>query len=1029
MAGAVNSATPPAGTLRRFRWAITAAVLLALYALAGFVLAPWLIARELPAAVREATGREATLAGVEFNPFTLALRARGFELQDTDGSRLAGVEELFLDLDVSSAWRRALVLAELTIRNPYANVVRARSGAINLLELVPPEPQPAPPPAAGDDELPRLVVRKLRLEGGLLDVTDRVPAEEFRTRVGPFGVALDELSTLPDATGSHDIAITLESGTKLTIAGDLTVNPLAASGEFRLEGPFLGLLHRYMKEEFTFDVSGGATTVAGRFRFAGRPDASLEGAVTGLDARFTGVTLTAPEAPDFLRFDELALGGGSVEWPAGVASVESIALKGMTVRARRERDGRIDVAELLTPRAGADSATPTAAPADAPAAAPGPAAGDAATPPAPPAVPADDGAAFQVRIAQAKVEDLAVDFTDAGPATPGRLAIADLDLVLRDVTNEPGAKFPMELAVAFGAGGTLEATGSVVAQPEVILDADVALEGVQLKQAQPWVSDIARIAILEGALGADGHVVSNPQESFAFEGDARITGLDTRDLVRNEKLLGWRELGVDDVQFFLDGNRARIARVRLVRPFARIYIAEDQSTNIGALLVETAPAAEAAPAQAPAGGEPAAGAAAAAPRAAEQAFRARINRVVVTRGDVDFTDLSLPLPFAARIQDLKGEFTTIDTVSASPSRINLEGRVDPFGLARVDGQVRVSAPTDLADIGVVFRNIEMAPLSPYTVKFAGRKIAGGRINLDLRYQLTDRRMVGANKIVIDELELGEKVPNPDAVDLPLGLAVALLKDANGRIDIDMPVSGSLDDPEFGIGSVVWKAFVNLITKVATAPFRLIGNLLGIESEDLGRIDFSPGRSDLLPPEQEKIGRIAEALAKRPGIVVEIPPVVDPEADATVLRRQAMEGLVEQGLAASGAPASGRGLEKRTRKVVEALFTTAFPAEPLEPIQARFQAPPADDPEGRPRLDELAYLDELRERIASAQDVGADELAALGAARAAAIAAELTGPRQVAPERVRTVEAREAKVRDGQWVPVEIGIDAGADSDS
>jgi hypothetical protein len=167
MAGAAGSPTTPAGLLQRFRWPLAGAAVLALYALAGFVIAPWLLARELPGLVREATGREAAIAGIEINPFALTLRARGFELKETDGSRLAAVDELFLNLDSSSTWRRALVLAELTVRGPYANFVRERSGQVNLLKLLPPEPGPAAAAEPDDDELPRLVVSKLRVEDGV----------------------------------------------------------------------------------------------------------------------------------------------------------------------------------------------------------------------------------------------------------------------------------------------------------------------------------------------------------------------------------------------------------------------------------------------------------------------------------------------------------------------------------------------------------------------------------------------------------------------------------------------------------------------------------------------------------------------------------------------------------------------------------------------------------------------------------------------------------------------------------------------
>jgi hypothetical protein len=645
------------------------------------------------------------------------------------------------------------------------------------------------------------------------------------------------------------------------------------------------------------------------------------------------------------------------------------------------------------------------------------AAAPAAAPPGLPSSEEEAETAWKIRIGEAALVDAAVEVTDEEPGTPATLAIADLDVTLRELSNEPGASIPMELAATLGGGGKLSLAGTLVALPETTLDADLKVEGLALAQLQPYLSDVARVGIRGGALGLDGRMrYSDDDEPFAFDGDLRITGFDTHDLVKNEKLLAWRTLALDDLELSLAGNRARIARVRIERPFGRLFIARDQSTNVGALLVEEAPAGTPA--------EPGSRPAAQRESDATPPFRVRVGRVVVARGELDFTDQSLPLPFAARIQDLQGELTTIDTGSAAPSRIRLEGKVDEYGLARVEGQMRISAPTELADIGVIFRNIEMSPYSPYTIKFAGRKIARGKIDLDLRYQLTDRQLVGANRIVIDELELGEKVPHPDAVDLPLGLAVALLKDSEGRIDLDMPVSGSLDDPEFGIGKVIWKAFVNLITRIATAPFRLLGNLIGVESEDLGTIVFAPGRSDLLPPEKEKLLRVAEALGKRPQLGVEIPAAVDPEADGAVLRTNKVQAAIDTALGvdpASGAPPSGRGLERRTRKAVEELFTTRFPAEPLEPIQARFQAPPPDDPEGRPRLDELAYLDELRERIASSESVSTEELAALGAARAQAIAAELTSAGQVAAERVRAGARKDVSARDGAWVPLELGV--------
>lgn len=974
------------GLLHRFRIPLVIAAALALYALAGFLLAPWLVQRQLPILIRESIGREARVGPVEVNPFALTLRARDIEVADADGSRLAAVGEVFADLEIASLWRRALVLGELGVRAPYLKVVRERSGTVNLLELA---AQAAAAPAAAPREaepLPRIVVHALRLSEGEIDLADRVPREEFRTRIGPLAVALDEISTIPEEGGRHDISATLESGTRITVRGDLVVEPLSASGELRLDGPFLGTLHRYVKDQLAFAVASGQTRLEARFALSADPAGKLSAAVTDIGLSVKDVRLAAPQAGEFLAFSELSVVGGEVRWPESVAGARRIALAGLRLRARRERDGTLNLAALLAPKAAAGArAEPVPA-----------------EPPRPVSEPG-----WRVRVGEAAVVDLGLEFTDAGPATPAVVSVADLDLTLRELDNEPGARMPVDLAVVLTAGGTITGRGTVVVLPEFTLDAEVDAEGVALAQAQPWLTDVVRIAIRAGALSLDGHVTSDARETLAFDGDVRVAGLDTEDLVEKKKLLGWRELGLDDLQYALDGSRARIARVRLVEPFARIFIARDQSTNVGALLVDPPPVARA---DATPGPE----------------FRARVGKVLVERGEVDFTDLSLPLPFAARVRELGGEITTIDTRSAAPSRLALEGRVDEYGFTRVEGELRVGSPTELADIGVVFRNIEMPPLSPYTVKFAGRRIARGKVDLDLRYRLDQRRMVGENRIVIDELELGEKVPHPDAVDLPLGLAVALLKDADGRIDLDMPVSGSLDDPQFAIGGVLWKAFVNLITRVATAPFRLLGGLVGAGSEDLGRIEFGPGRADLLPPEREKLASVAAALGKRPALAVEVPAVAAPEVDVGALRTQKAAALIEAGIAAAGTPQTGRSLEKRTRRVVEDLFASRFPAESLAAIQARFQAPPPEEPQARPRLDELAYLDELRARIAAAEVVTGADLDELAARRAAAIAAGITGPGQVAAERVRLRARRDVEARSGQWVAAEIGIAAVAD---
>ncbi len=987
------------GWVRRHRWPLAVAAVLAAYALAGFVLAPWLLGRQIVSLARDQLGREASVGAIAVNPFALSLRVADFQLKDPDGSRLAGFDELRINLEAAGLFRRAWTFSEFTVAGPYLKLVRDAAGEINLQKLLPPAvPEP---PATEKPGLPRLIVRRLRIEQGVIDLTDEVPATAFHTRVGPFGIALDELSTLPDVVGEQDIAVTLESGTQLGLAGDFTLNPLRVSGRFTLHGPVLGPASRYLRDQLRFRVAADDTELAARFVVTGQPDGGIEAAVDDLALSVSGLRLGADAAPDFLGWSRLQLAGGRLRWPALAAEAQTLTLEGLQLRARRARDGTIDLVQLFTPAGSSDAPVVSA---EAPPAAAEVTTGQAAAVAAP--------ASPRLHIGEIVLRDAAVELVDEGPSAPATWAVTDLDFSLRDLGNEPGARLPFEAAVVLGSGGSIGLEGNVVALPTLELEARVHAQDIALAAVQPYLTDVAHVGIRAGSLGVEGQLKSAPGEALAFDGDIRVRGLDTRDRLRDEPLLAWQELGLDDLEFRLDGHSARLARIRLLHPFARVFVNRDQTTNIGALFVEPGPAVQPA--------------ATASPVPKAPPFHVRAGKVVVTQGEVDYTDLSLPLPFAARVQELKGEFTTIDSASTAPAKIALEGRVAPYGLAKVNGELRVSAPTDLADLGVLFRNIEMPPLSPYTVKFAGRRIAQGKISLDLHYRLDHRRMVGSNKLVIDELELGDKVPSPEAVDLPLGLAVALLKDADGRIDLDMPVEGSLDDPQFRIGGVLWQAFVKLVTRVVSSPFRLLGSLLGIGAEDLGHIDFIPGRADLLPPEQEKLARLAEALGKRPELALEVPAVVAPAADAAALRTAQADARIAAALAAAGGAASGRKLEQRTRRVVESLYEERFPGRRLADVEARNTVPPPDDPQGRPRLDELAYVDALRAELATGEEVDDAALSALGAARATAISTELTGPLQIPAARVRVGGRKDVEARDGQWVPGEIGVSGGGD---
>jgi hypothetical protein len=335
-----------------------------------------------------------------------------------------------------------------------------------------------------------------------------------------------------------------------------------------------------------------------------------------------------------------------------------------------------------------------------------------------------------------------------------------------------------------------------------------------------------------------------------------------------------------------------ISEIRLQDAYADILIAEDGSINLGRAKKGVGHSDEkevadegtnVAEAQTPM-------------NEGESSPEITVGRVVVENAAADFADLSLPLPFEAKIAELSGQLSTVATASVMPSTVSLEGKVDEFGLVRVTGHATPFDPSSNTDINVVFENVQMPKFSAYTIPFAGRKIARGHLDLDLGYKVTASELEGENKVVLRDFELGDKVDHPDAMSLPLGLAVALLKDTEGRINVDLPVRGNVDDPEFRYGGVVMKALTNLIVGIVASPFNLLSNLVGAESSELEYLHFVDGRSDLTGPELEKSVKLSEALKIRPELMLQFGGVVDPEADGVALKTASVEMEIERRIA-------------------------------------------------------------------------------------------------------------------------------------
>ena len=404
--------------------------------------------------------------------------------------------------------------------------------------------------------------------------------------------------------------------------------------------------------------------------------------------------------------------------------------------------------------------------------------------------------------------------------------------------------------------------------------------------------------------------------------------------------MGWRTLATDQLTVQLEPNRLDIGDLRVALLTGKFIIEKNRSINLANVIK---PGAEPEKVETPAPG-----------RAAGTAdpFPYRVRRVLVSEGRVDFADLSLPTPFGTKIHELKGIVAGISSAKDARAQVKLDGRVDEYGTAKIDGELNTSDPKAFTDISVVFRNVEMSSLTPYSGKFAGRKIDSGKLSVDLKYKIAQRQLAGDNQIVVERLVLGEKVESPEAMDLPLDLAIALLEDSNGVIDLGLPVKGDLDSPEFSFGAVIWKAFVNLLTKIVTSPFRALGALLpgGGEENRSTRSPSSPAGPMFRRRKRRSSPSSRSALQKRPQLKLVVQGRYNPETDLSgaahrpvcAARWPSVSGASSDRSAEPGPVDFG---SPETGKALEAMFAERFGSDALKALKDEQKAARRQGQEG------------------------------------------------------------------------------------
>ncbi len=617
---------------------------------------------------------------------------------------------------------------------------------------------------------------------------------------------------------------------------------------------------------------------------------------------------------------------------------------------------------------------------------------------------------MQIKVGKLDISDWSARLREDFHTEPTIFKLSPLSLTVQGYSNAPGASAEVALKTAVNKGA-LEVRGQLAPSP---LKADLALDlkNFDLLPLQPYVTDYVNLRLLQAAVTSKARLRLDTGKDGAlaggFKGDVSVNRLSTVDKTSTNDFLSWKTLAFGGMDVNFKPFTLDIDRVALDDFFARVIIDPNGRLNVqdvmrkegeeGKSLTEAGARAQAVKdakeraknmAQAaPPADSPAAAAPVKPAKPSEPLPPIRIGKVLLSGGKVRFTDNFIKPNYTANLKDLGGTVGGLSSDPAHNAKVDLRGNVSGAPLL-IAGQVHPLKQELSLDLRAEVRGMELSQLSAYADKYVGYGIEKGKMTFEVAYQLDNRQLKAENRLVLDQLTFGKESTNPEATKLPVNLAVALLSDRNGVIDINVPIGGSLDDPQFSLGGIILKVIGNAIMKTVTSPFALIGSLFG-GGEELSMLEFEPGRSALQPASEAKLKSLSKAMTERPGLKLDITGRFDEAAELDALKRAALDRKLRQ--------IKTRDLQARGTALPEGGVVVG--KEEYAALLARAYK---DETFNKPRnalgFTKSLPTEEMEKLMLANVKFEQDDFIALGNRRAQAAKDWLTGQGQVPPERV------------------------------
>lgn len=1003
------------------------------YALILGLIVPAVAQSQTPKILSDLLGRHVQIDKMRINPFLLRIQVEGFAVQERDNEQ-SFVQFDKLDVQISF-WRSVFTLTptldHVYLVKPQIHVARLdQSSGFNFTDILTTLEKNSASKAQdtsqkGTTGLPAFRVEDIQLSQGMFDFHDwptgahlkyqglNIKLPQLDSHALVTQVAQGENQTNPSissATSSktkqtqNHFAINVIGVDKgeVSLDGQFQLEPFAINGKLAMNNITLANFWPFAKKQLQAKLVAGKLNFSTNFQAS---NASNQFNYSTSEGRFELIDLifNADNQPK-IKLPHLALNNIALDSQKQVVNVDALAIEDLWVDAILNKNG-LDLQSLFTPKAETSKNTvtvSTTAPKNsetkstAPGQAPSPVAPNNAQP-----------SPWLVHLHQFSMKNTDINVNEKMVSNGVHWRLYPLSIATQEVFSDLSKPIQYDLDVSVNSWmksqpeqsrGSLSSHGHIDAQ-KLTFTGDVDLSKLDLSQFQVYLDPYLNLKLQSGLLSTKGHYNADTKGQATYTGQANISNLLVRDRLENQPLIKWVDMGLSNIQFDLAKQRINIGSIAFNAPYSKILIDRNRQTNIGNIVKaqpKTPKTTTRKNAQSTAKNS--------------KPFAVDVGQITIKNGSAYFADYSLKPNFASGIELLNGSIKNLSSTPGTKATVNLKGKIDKYAPVTLSGAINPLIKNPYLDLDLIFKSVELTSVNPYSGTYAGYYIDKGQLSLALKYQLENNQLVGENHVVIDQLKLGEPSNSSLATSLPLSLAIAILQDRHGVIDLGVRVSGDVNSPDFSFGSVIWGAFVNVLTKAVTSPFSMLASLAGSD-EELNHIGFEFGQSNLADAEKEKLTLLAKALDDRPmlklSILGSVSAIDDSRAIAeaklqALLLKESGDSTLPENLTASRFPQNGDLVDALEDIFEDQLKKDVGDEEDKIALQIQTET-------GTKALDDTQLNTALHismyNQLVEAQVVLPDELGSLAQARARSIKAYLVDKQHVEPARVFILDSQ------------------------